>query len=142
MSGAEVGPLTHIGFADENRPCRPQFLRHPGISPGIGTQESQRAGSCVHAVRRVNVVLQENGNAVQGAARPPVLALTIQLFRYLLRVRIDFDHRSDSWAALINGFHSFKILLDESKRGDIPRRHIGLQAGDRRSLQMGMGCLN
>src|SRR5204862_5512380 len=75
---AEVGPLAQVRLADDTSAGLSQTLRDEGVLRGPRADERERAGRGLHAVGRADVVLDEDGDAVQRPAHAPLFALAVE----------------------------------------------------------------
>ena len=83
---AEIRPFAEVGLAQDHRPGGTQPLDEEGVLLRMMVRQCQRAGG-VHHRGRVDVVLQQHGNAVQRASRPTGLARGIARIGFLQRLR-------------------------------------------------------
>ena len=116
MAGPEVGPLAQIGLAENHRSRLAQSLGDEGIARRDGAGESERAGGGHHAIGGIDVVLDENGNAVQRAARPFVAPLFVERIGDRQRVGIELDDGVDGRPALVDFVDALEILLRQGAR--------------------------
>ena len=80
LEAAEVRPLAQVRLADDHRACVAQPLRDRRILERRRADQRQRARSRLLSIAGVDVVLQQDRDAVQRAARP-VAPLLIELQR-------------------------------------------------------------
>ena len=66
---ADVGPLAHVGLAEQDRAGGPESRRHVRVLRRDRAFERQRAGGRGHPVGGVDVVLEQHRDAVQRTAR-------------------------------------------------------------------------
>ena len=77
MAGADIRPLAEIGFAENDGARLAQSLNDESISYRARPEQRQRSRRCLHAVGGVDVVFNQNWNAMQRAARAFVLTFSI-----------------------------------------------------------------
>ena len=65
------------------------------------SRQSQRAGRCLHLIGRVDIVFEDEGNAVQGATRSLLRTFCIEFICNCQRIRVDFDDRVDGGALFV-----------------------------------------
>jgi len=75
-----------------------------------GIEERERTGRGHHPVARVNVVLDQDGNAVQRATRSPCTSLLVESTRDVQSVGIEFDDRIQMGTFDVNRSNSFEIF--------------------------------
>ena len=129
MAGAHIGPLAEIGLAQNDRARLAQLLRDERVFHRLRSDQRQRSRRGLHAVGCVDVVFDEDGNAVQRPAGAFRLALGIELFGYGKRVRIHFDHAVHRRPALVHGFDARQIFFGEGSSGDFAGVHRRLKIG-------------
>ena len=78
MRGTKVGPLAEVGFAQDDGARGAQARRYEGVLWRVPIGESQRTGGGAGLVAGVDVVLEQDRDAVQRSAHMPVLALLIE----------------------------------------------------------------
>jgi hypothetical protein len=89
MVGAEVGPFAQIGLAENQGAGLAQAFDDEGIAWRRRIGQGERAGGGQHAVAGVDVVLEQDRDAVQRAARMG----GVQLGGDRQRIGVGFDHR-------------------------------------------------
>ena len=124
MAGTNVGPLAEIGFAEDNGAGGAQLLRYEGILGRPGADERERPGGGHHLVGGIDVVFDEHGDAVQGAARTFGLAFLIERIGDGEGVGVEFEHAVEGWAVLVDFADAGSVLLDERASGEL----AGVQA--------------
>ena len=99
--GAEVRPLAEVGLAEDHR----AGLAQPGDVEGVGARamggQCKRAGGIDHR-HRVDVVLEQDREAVQRAAQLAGAAFGVQRVGFLQRRGIGFDHRVEPRAGIVD----------------------------------------
>src|SRR3954464_13764905 len=75
--GAAIGKLVHVELAEEHRTRIAQLLHHRRIDGGH-TVGVYRTGGGGPYTRRIDIVLEGDGNAMQWSARAPCRGLDIQ----------------------------------------------------------------
>ena len=83
---------------------------------------------------RIDIVLQQNRDAVQWPAHLTAFALAVHGAGDLQRVGIQFDDGIDQW---VNFFDAAQILPRERHRCFFPSRDRRLQVGDARFVEFG-----
>ena len=83
-----------------------------------------------------DVVLDENGNPVQGPARTLCLAFFIERPCDGDDVWIDFNHRVDCRAVFVNLFDAGQVFFGQGQRAVSAGFHAGLEFGNRRLVQV------
>lgn len=79
-------------------------------------EERERTCRGLHSVRGIDVVLDQNRHAMQGASGPFRLRLSIERVGDGESVRIYFDHRSQRRTTPVNLLDSIQVALDEIVR--------------------------
>lgn len=88
---SHVRPLAERGLAEEHGASIAQLLDDEGITRHNVAQQRQAAGARLQVVRGGDVVLDDEGNAVQGATDLALLALGIALRSNGEQVGVDLD---------------------------------------------------
>ena len=130
MRGAEVGPLAEVGLAQDHRAGRAQTLRDGGILGRRGSFERQRSGGGGHAVGRIDVVFDKDGDAVQRPSRAPGFPFPIERIGDGERVGIEFQHGAQRGPLAINGGDARQVSFRNRPGGE------ALQAGDGDFIQV------
>jgi len=78
MAGANVGPLAEIRFAENHGTGPTQLCGDKRVVRSRRSGKRQRARRCLHAVRGIDIVLDEDRNAMKRAARPFRSALLVK----------------------------------------------------------------
>src|SRR5260370_33630360 len=78
MTGANVGPLAEIGFADDYGARLAQPRGDESVVRSRRSSKRQRARCCLHAVRGVDIVLDEYRDAMKRPAGALRLALLVE----------------------------------------------------------------
>ena len=94
---------------------------------GNGTGERQGTGCGLQGVGGVDVVFEDDGDAVQQAARPLGGAFLVQGVGNGQGVGIEFDDRVDLWVQQLN---ASQILFNKDTSGETAVSHSGLQILD------------
>lgn len=130
--------LVQVGLAEYDDARLAQSANHERVltrvMPGEGEQP---AGGW--QIGGVEVVLDDDRNAVQWAAHLPVATLAIQPRRVRARPRIEPEHGVELGTPRVVGGDARQICVDELDRRDFPRRHRGLQLRDRRLYDVRRG---
>ena len=115
--GAEVGPLGGVGLAEDDGAGAAEAGGHAGVAADDGAEQREGAGGGVEAVARGDVVLEQDGDAVQprGAAAPRRRALGVGARRLRGRVRVDLD---DGTEQRVEAGDPVQVEPDERRRGD------------------------
>ncbi len=98
---AEVGPLAEVGLAQHHCARFAQAADQVGIARAEALQ-GQRAGTGGHRCG-VDVVLQQDRDAMQGAAQAAGTALLVALCGFLEGIGVEFDHRAQAWPGAVQG---------------------------------------
>jgi hypothetical protein len=87
---AEVGPLGGVGLAEDDGAGAAEAGHHARVAPDHGAEQREGAGRGVEPVARGDVVLEQDGDAVQadGAAAAGGGALGVGARRLRERVRV------------------------------------------------------
>nr|CAB3454289.1 unnamed protein product [Digitaria exilis] len=94
LNGAEVGPLGRVGLAEDDCAGAAEAGHHAGVAGDDGAEQREGSRRGVEPVARGDVVLEEHGDAVQGAAaggRGGGRALGVGALGLRERVRVDLD---------------------------------------------------
>ena len=91
--------------------------------------QRQRSGRGLHAIVRVDVILDQKRDAVQRPARLARPAFLVARCGDGQRVGVEFDHGVDRWPVLVDLFDALQIACDLSS-GQFARTHFALQFKD------------
>src|SRR5208282_308529 len=116
MTGANVGPLAEIGFPQNHHAGLPQLRRDKSVIRRPRSQQRQRTRRSIHAVSGIDVVFDQDRNAMEQPARPLRLALLIERVGDLQRLRVEFDDRVDHRAGLVDLLNARQVLLGQRAR--------------------------
>jgi hypothetical protein len=108
-AAAEVGPLAQIGLAENHRAGFAQTCGDAGVLRGGLADQGDRAGRGLHRVAGVDVVLQQDWNAVQRAAHLAGSAFGIERFGDRQRIGVEFDHRIDARPGTVDALDARQI---------------------------------
>ena len=111
MAGTDVCPLAQIGLAQNDGSGFSQLLRHERIFRWTRSQQCQRTRSRLHLVSGINVVFDQDRNAMQRAASLFFLPLSIETLGDRVSLRIDFEYAVDRWTSAINFLNPSKVFL-------------------------------
>jgi hypothetical protein len=131
LEAAEVGPLAQIRFADDHRACSAQPLRDRRILERRRADQRERASSRLLSIAGVDVVLQQDRNAVQRATRPVAAPLLIELRSDAPRIGIQLNDRAQI-EPLVDELDSAQVDFEQLLRAQPVRRHERLQPRDAR----------
>ena len=101
--------------------------------------QRQRPGRRHHAVGGRDVVLDQDRDAVQRAARSPALALRVEPVGDRERVGVDLEHAVQRRPDPVDRLDAREVFVDERPGGLPSRLHPLLQVGDRRLLEIERG---
>ena len=102
----------------------------------IDPSQRQRSGGRHHPIAGVDVVLDEDRDAVQRPAHALAFALGVERVGNRQRVGIELDDRPQRRTAAIDRLDARGVQLDEPPRGVAAGRHRLLQLGDRRFVEL------
>src|SRR5207245_9097820 len=108
-------PLAQVSLAEQQGAGPAQLLYQESVLRRLSADQSQRARRGAHPVRRIDVVLDEQGNAVQRAARAFLPAFLVQGVGQGQDVGVDLDHAAQRWALTIDGFDAVQVLLRQGR---------------------------
>ncbi len=134
MAGAIVGPFAQISLAQDDGARVAQAGDQRGVFGSWSTRQRERAGSGHHFVGGIDVVLNKDRDAVEGAARPFFLALAIERGGNGGCVRIKFDDGVDF---LVDVGDARFVLLDQDDGGESPGGQARSEVGERSFFQIG-----
>ncbi len=112
-----------IGFAQNHGAGRTQPFDHGGVARLWRVCQRQRAGGSLHAVGCIDVVFDQDRNAMHRAAWTFLLPLTIQGVGDGERVGIGLDHRAQRGPTTVDGFDSSQVLFGNRARGELAGAH-------------------
>src|SRR4029077_19404336 len=96
MTRANVGPFAEVGFAENHGAGLAESLDDERIFRRLGSaDQGQRAGGGHHLVGGVDVVFDDDGDAVERTAGALVFAFTVKRVGDLEGVGIQFDDAVD-----------------------------------------------
>ena len=128
----EVGPFAEVGLAEQQRPRLAQPGRDGGVLGRNPAGQGQRARRRGHAVRRVDVVLEQHGNPVQRAPKPPVPPLAVEPVRNREGVGVGLEHGPERRAARVDLLDAGQISFDDRAGRPLATGQTLLQIRDRR----------
>ena len=127
MRGAEIGPLAEIGFAEDEGAGLTEAARDAGIVRGGEACKRERAGGGHHAIGGANIVLDEDRDAVERAARAFGFPLGVELIGDAEHLGIELDHAVQRGAGFIDFGDAREIPVGEAARRELARPHAVLQ---------------
>ena len=129
MGGTEVRPFAEIGFAQDDGARGAQPGGDGRILRGAPFGQGQRTCGGAHGIARFDIVLEQNRDAVQGAAHVAVLAFLIELAGDGGGIGIDGEHGAELGGPLpLNGLDASEIELDETRRGPLALFQAGARS--------------
>src|SRR6185503_237424 len=129
LETAEVRPLAEIRFADDHCARIAQSLRDSSVLERGRADECERTGGRLLSIAGVDVVLEQNRNAVQRPARSAASSLLIELSSDVPRIRIQLNDRAQI-EPLVDQLDSAQINFEQLLRAELMRRHERLQLPD------------
>jgi hypothetical protein len=100
-----------------------QAGRHERIARGAHAIQRERAGARAHPVARRDIVLQQDGNAVQRAAHLARLALAVEIGGDLDGIGIQFDDGIQARSGPVDGGDAREVALHERLRRQLAGFH-------------------
>ena len=128
-AGAEVRPFAQVGLTQDHRAGFAQSFHQEGICQWPEILERQRAGRVGHG-RRADVVLQQDGYAMQRATYGIGLALHVAQRGFLQCIGVQLDDRIELRAGLVDLGDAFKVGSGERAAVQLAPLHALLQVGD------------
>ena len=107
---AEVRPLAEVRLAEDDGAGLAQARDDEGVLPRLVRRQRQRAGR-VHQAGDVDVVLQQDRDAVQRTAHLAGLALGVERVGVLQRRRVELDHRVQLRPSVVHDRDAIEIRL-------------------------------
>src|SRR5712691_1667828 len=101
MHRAKVRPFTQVCLAENNRARISQALDDEGVPSGNRAIEGKRSGGRRHLIRRVDVVFDQNRNAVKSPAHPSRLSLSVERVGDSKGVGVELDDGMQRWTIAI-----------------------------------------
>jgi hypothetical protein len=92
---AEVRPLREVRLAQDDRTGPTQVGDERRVAPDPHPEQGQGSGRRGHRVVGVDVVLQENRDAVERSPEAPSTSLVVESGRDAERLRFGLDHRAE-----------------------------------------------
>ena len=117
-------------------PASRNFCATKESCAGTRTHQRQRSGSGLHAVGGIDVVLDQDRNAVQRAARALGFALLVEACGDGQGVGIEFDHAVDGRPAAVDLFDPGQVFFGEGLRREFSRCHPRLQIRDGKLVEL------
>ena len=120
------------------RMTAPAARRRPTTNASRGrlrAEQGQRAGRRLHVVGGVDVVLDQDRDAVERPARAFLRALPVELAGDGQGVGIHLDDGVETRSAPVDLLDPLEVERDEALGGRRSRRHHLLEPGDRRLLE-------
>ncbi len=99
-----------------------------GILRAFCADQRQRASGGLHPVRCVDVVFEQNRDAVERPSRATLRTFAVERIGDFKRVGVHLDHRAQHRAVLVQRLDSLDIGLDKLPRRALPRFHRCLEA--------------
>jgi hypothetical protein len=127
---AEIRPFAEIGLAQDDCPGAPQAARDRRVLQRGPPGECERARTRAETVGGVDVVLEQDRNAVQRTARPFAAALRVEPAGNGLRVRVQLEDAREV-EPLVDAPDAPQVDVHELARGQAARLHHPLQPRDR-----------
>jgi hypothetical protein len=124
----EEGIFRGVQLAQNNRPRRAQMRHHRGIGAGGRDIGARGAIGARRQAAHINHILDANGDAMQGATRPPRLSFRIQRPRFG-KSGIG-QHMNPGLHLAIHGCDSVQIAVHQGFGGDLAFRHGGGKIAD------------
>ncbi|KYK56355.1 hypothetical protein DCS_03355 [Drechmeria coniospora] len=141
VEAAHVGPLRHVGLAEDDGAGAAQLGDDGAVARHRRADERVRAGRRVHGVGRGDVVLDEDGHAVEGGAAGragavAVAPVLVEAARDVDGVGVDLD---DGAQLVVDLSDARQVGLDEvdARKGAVAE--ASLQLVQRRVQQRGKG---
>ena len=119
VTGANVGPLTKIGFAQDHDAGRTQASGDESVVRGTRAEQRQRTRRRIHTIPGVDVVLDEDRNAMKRPTRPFRLAFMVECVGDLESVRVQLDHGVDHGSGFVDLPNARQVFLGQ-RAGGIP----------------------
>src|SRR5208283_6163623 len=113
MTAPDVGPLTEISFAQDHGAGIAQLRRGESVVGSARSQQRQRTRRRIHAVPGVDIVLDEDRDAVKWPARPLRLALLVKRVGDLESLRVELDNGVDHRAGFVDLLNACQVLLGQ-----------------------------
>ena len=120
VPAAEVCPLAAISLAEDHGSGGAQARYHERILRRPRAHERHGAGGSLHAIGGRDVVLYQDGNAMQRPTWTLRAALAVEIVCDRLCIGIELDYGIHFVAALIDRRNAREIVLSESARGKLP----------------------
>ena len=92
--------------------------------------QRQRASRRLHLVGGVDVVFEQDRDAVQRSARTALGSFAIERLGNGERIGVGLDHAAQRWAAAIDRLDALQVRLDYLARAGLAARLARLQLGD------------
>lgn len=118
--GHEVGPLGHIGLAQDDCPgvAQPGYEIRVRRREGIG--QGKRPGTRVHPVAGVDVVLENDRDAVKRAQHLSRLSRRIKPGGDRLCIRVELQDSIDAGSRFVTGGDSLHERMNDVARRELP----------------------
>ena len=133
--------LAHVQLREHDRPRFAKLSNEKGVIGRHRPLEQERARRRRH-VGRVEIVFQNDGDAVQGRTRSLGSALRVESARTLHRVRVHRDDRAQLRPSVVIGLDTGEIERDELLGAQRSGVESGVDVSDRsfRELERLRGC--
>ncbi len=119
IAGAEVGPLAQVGLGQDNRARPSRSLPATQLSLArIGIAQRRGAGRGRHRIDGVDIVLEDDRDAVQRAAHLAGLELGVQLGGDLQSVGVDAQDGVELGATAVEGLDPIQVALHDVDDGE------------------------
>ncbi len=130
--GTEVGPLAEVGLPQQDRPRFPELARHDGVPFRNGSLKRQRPGGGRHSIGRIDVVLDQDGDAVKRSPDAGLPPCPIQGIGDGEGLGIDFDDGSESRPPAVDLVDTAQVFFCNGVCRFLTRVHtfLNLEDGD------------
>src|SRR5215471_14855722 len=115
---------------------RTELCGHGRVGQRGLTGKRERPRGRLHPVSGVDVVLEQDRNAVQRSPHIAHSSEPVGLPGERQGIRVDLEHRMDTWAALIQPLDAAQVIASQLHRGQLSRAHHRLELRDGGFVEM------
>src|ERR1700674_1551177 len=116
MTGTNVRPLTEIGLAENHGPGLTQLRSDESVGWRARSEQRQRSRRRIHAVRGIDIVLDEYWNAVKRPARPFRFAFLVKRVGDLESIGVELDDSVNHGSSFVDLRNACQVFLAQGAR--------------------------
>ncbi len=134
-----IRPFAHVRLAQQHGARLPEPARDEGIVPRPRPHQGEGAGRGQHLVGGVDVVFQQDGDAVQWPAWPTGAQFVVEGGGDLHGLGVALDHAATPRTVTVERLDAGEVHRNQVLNRQRPGPQVGPQVGNRRSIHLGNG---